>query len=211
MFERNRPSSEQSREDKPGMRIPDAYSVVVDVNTRGAANDEKIEQPRPDIAQLSDDDIRSSFPPVSPEIREAGERLRERVRVAKSKNGFIQEEQTVVGESGIPQEKVTSLARHTGDTSRVASQEQQSESHQAVPLSSQALRFEIQTREEQLRVLQDQDERKRILSQLQAYRGLLLESEQQNAAGSAELASQRVSLRAVSSKFWKKVTGWFSW
>ncbi|MDQ5902309.1 MAG: hypothetical protein QG606_525 [Patescibacteria group bacterium] len=192
MFERNTSLNVASREEKKAAGVLDARSVVVDESKRVAANDSKMIRPRVDISQLSDEDIRAGFPTVSPEIREAGARLRAKVRLAKIERGNIQGEQPVVHEP------------------RVASQEQPLAPHQNLPLSSQALRFEIQTREEQLKTLQDQGERIRIQSQLQAYRNLLEENEPR-VAHDGQLASQNVSLRATSARVWKRVKGWFSW
>ncbi len=166
-----------SREEKKATRVLGARSIVVDEGKRVAANDDKLIRPRVNISQLSDEDIRAGFPEVSPEIREAGARLREKVRLAKTERGYIRGEQPAVGESGVSQEEVSPLVRQVESVPQMASQTQSSESRQTLPLSSQALRFEIQTREEQLKTLQDQGERIRIQSQLQAYRKLLEESE----------------------------------
>ncbi len=208
MFERNTSLNVASREEKKATRVLGARSIVVDEGKRVAANDDKLIRPRVNISQLSDEDIRAGFPEVSPEIREAGARLREKVRLAKTERGYIRGEQPAVGESGVSQEEVSPLVRQVESVPQMASQTQSSESRQTLPLSSQALRFEIQTREEQLKTLQDQGERIRIQSQLQAYRKLLEESEPQTVRDERLVSSQAVS-KTTSSRLWGRVKEWF--
>ena len=209
MFERNTSLNVASREEKKATGVLDARSVVIDESRRVAANDDKMIRPRVDISQLSDEDIRASFPVVNPVIREAGARLREKVRLAKIERGRIQGEQLVDATSVLSQEKETSsLMRQTENEQRISPDEQSSESRQTLPLSSQALRFEIQTREEQLKTLQDQSERIRIQSQLQAYRKLL-ERNEPRTVRDEQLVSSQALFKTTTSRLWGRVKGWF--
>ncbi len=171
------------------------------------------EKPLADVAVVfNDDEVLRSIPEDKQrELYAAARKLQNTVHLRRKSRDGVSENNSAEGFIGLRQSKEVPLIPERDSNERQPSASESLVS-QNIPLSAQALRFEIQTREAQLRTIADQSERGRIQSQLNAYRGLLRESEQETVATRQVSASVHGRTpRITPSSIWNRVKKWFPW